>query len=517
MQACRHYYLWLTIALLLAVILPRLAAIGDFISMDEGYHAFMASYIHASYAQGQGFPAEMSGYKLYPYLLHWVWVLPGNPVIWLRLADLLVATAMGYVFIKMLAEESGNRWIGLLLGFSFLIGLNYAGAIHNGFKNSFFPAFLCLCCAVNLARRAPPSSGRWIWAGALTGLAVLFRETFVLFPVIGAFALLFSKNYKALWRYIAGGLCAALAITLISMLMRSQMWNLFDFYFSYGKIYGPEAGKRMLKFLQNGGRALVIYSPLLIMAGIGAAGLVGSHRSFSIGRLGFWLACSCAPLVEPYLKIGFLYHFSACLPPLGGLCAFCYACLPQNRGRRPRIYQWAACLCALAMFPYTLPQYAKMPTTLLTLRAFPEKHWPASLADKSTTLEAAKSIQELLKPGATVSSSGFAYFIFPASGTLPPALSLGDLSRTFIYANENGDKFVQALNANEPDMALLAKTREDHSATFYPELKDIFEKHPDYIFYKSIEPNQDKNYGWLGYDIYIKHSSKNLQAPAHLR
>lgn len=489
--------------ILCAVFLPRAAALGDFIYMDEGYHAFMASYINKSILAGEGFPAEMSGYKLYPMLTFWLWNLPGNTFIWIRIVDLLFAVLMGFVFCKMLVEESGDKYIGLLLGFSFLAGLNYAGAINSGFKNSFFPAFFCLCLAINLARGASDTSPRWLYAGALTALGILFRETFALFPVIGVLALLLNKNYKALARFIAGGITAALIVTLFLALLRGQLWKIFEFYFIYGKIYGPEAGKRITKFIQNGGKALYLYAPLLALASIALIPALRKQRKIFANRAMFWVACALAPIIEPYLKIGFLYHFSACLPAMAGLCAYGFSRIGLH-GKFYHGYAILTILCAFIMFPYTFAHYRKLPVTLQTLTAYPANAWPESMLSQSTTLEAAKKIRDTLPPGGSVASSGFAYFVFPASKTFPPAIEVGDLSRCYIYANEDEKEFNKKIKTYQPDLVLLAKTGAEHSETFHSELKRIFDHNPDYKLIDAIEPDTSLNYGWLGYDIYKK-------------
>lgn len=490
---------WISLAVFFAVILPRGVSLGDFPWLDDGYHAFIAQTINDSYACGNGFPGEISGFKLFEVLFFWVWRLPGNALFWLRLADLLAAAIAGWLFCLILIRESKSRTFGLLLAFAGLCGLNLPGAIQSGFKHSFFPAFACFFAALELAARARPKL--WLWAGALTALGVLFRETFFPFALLGCVSLLFAKNFAALWRFAAGGAGGAIAIAALSALVRGQYAALLDFYFKYGRIYEPEAGRRWLKFTENGSRALALYSPLLAIFACCLFALAQRGFQGQRGRLCFWLACALLPLAEPLLKIGFLYHFSVCIPGICGFCACAFALIPSGSpALRRASLALSACAC-LIMAGLLVPHFEKTATTAAVLRRFPAQGWPPELAERSTTLAAARAMRELA-PGGTASSTGFAYFVFPASGMLPPEPGLGDLSRAWIHSGYDPVKFRARLDKNPPDLVLIAHTDNDHSAIFESEIKSIFDSHPDYRPAGVIKADPGKNYGWLGYSIY---------------
>lgn len=491
----------------LAVILPRLCGIGYFIYMDEGYHAFIARYAFESIAAGHGFPPDMSGFKLFPLLCSWLWALPGNGVIWLRFADMLAAACAGWAFCRLLAAEAKNAAIGLWLAFAFMLGLNVEGAIQSGFKNSFAPAFLCLFCALNAIRGARPDSSRWYAAGALTAAAVLFRETFAPFALLACASLAFARCHRQMWRYMAGGIMGAICIFGICALWRGQGLDMLAWYFSYGKIYEPEADLRLIKFFANGGKALTVYWPLLLLALFAAYCLWRAPGRQINNRALFWLAAAALPLLEPFAKIGFLYHFSVCLPGLAGFCAWAYARLPSEAIITRKRERLAAVLAACLMLAAWLPHFGKLPVTLQTLQNFPRAGWPAALTDQSTTLQAAAALRKLAPAGATVSSSGFAYFIYPASGMRPPAIGLEDLSRSWIYAGQNEEKFLKALAQNPPDIVLIGLPAGEHISVFWRQLRYIFERHPDYEYAGLIEPDAQKNYGWLGYLIYKRKDS----------
>jgi len=45
------------------------------------------------------------------------------------------------------------------------------------------------------------------------------------------------------------------------------------------------------------------------------------NKKISLRRPLFWLSLALVALVEPYIKMGFPYHFAACIPGLAGLSA----------------------------------------------------------------------------------------------------------------------------------------------------------------------------------------------------
>lgn len=495
-------YFWPCLVITVTTVIPRLAALGDFPYLDDGYHAFMAQYIQHSFASGRGFPQDFTGYKIFETLFFWVWGLPGNAFVWLRAADLLVAVAAGWFLCVLLVRESGNYQIGVWLAAAALAGMNYPGVIQSGFKFSFFPAFACFFLALNMVRDAAPESRAWFYAGVLAALGVIFRETFFYFPLLGCAALFCSRNFRALWRLVLGGIAGAVLITAILALFRQQLYGIFEFYFVYGKIYGPEESRRWLKFLENGGRAIVFFLPLVALFLLALA--TGLKRRKFGGRAIFWLAAAFLPILEPLSKIGFLYHFSACLPGLAGFCARVYSTFaPENR----QIYKIAVFISALAAFlmlPPLFDHLKKAPITWEVVKNFPDQGWPESLENKSTTLEAAAAIKKLLPKNGKVSSSGFAYFLFPASGALPPEIPLGDLSRAYIYSGEDPQTFKRKLSANPPDVVFVAHAAAEHVEIFEKELKNILDSLPQYERAGEIATDGDSNYGWLGYSIYRK-------------
>lgn len=499
-----HPAWWTALVICLTVVLPRFAALGGFPNMDEGFYAFIARYIYNGYATTGMFPADLGGYQLYPFLLAWIPALPGNELFWFRLADLFFATLAGWFFCRMLVEESGSLKFGLLLASAFLLGMNVPDAIESGFKHSFFPAFTCLFLAVNLARKAGGSSNGWFWVGGLVALGVLLRETFAPFAILGCVALLWTRAFGALWRYVLGGIGAALAITAVCALCRGQFAEIFAAYVQAASVYEPEAARVWPNFMEYGFLALKTFLPLLVLMA-GAAWLLARQKAkCSWGRPLFWLSAVCMPLFEPFFKLGFLYHFTVCLPGIAGFCACAYGRIAPDamKTRRNACIVVVICLCMLA--PCIKGHFKNVRLTLAVLETFPRLDWPENADQFCQTLAVARSIKEHMPENGSLAANGFTFFLFPASGESANALWQADLARAYLaYGRDNvlmSDAFVR----QPPDLVVLAEAVKPHAATFARELRAIISNNPSYEFVERIEPSLNKNYGWLGYSLYRK-------------
>lgn len=196
---------WISFVILISTVYPRIVALGNFPHMDEGVYAYWGMLIHQSLAQDQGLP-DAGGFSLYPLLCSWVFSLPGMPLLWLRLADMLAAVWAGWLFCRLMVKESGSRVVGLLLSLAFLCAMNRLNVIDAGFKNAIFAAYIPLFLALRLCQKPlRASSPHWYAVGALTALAVLLREPFAAFALLGLFSIWFGWGFDAAWRYAVGG------------------------------------------------------------------------------------------------------------------------------------------------------------------------------------------------------------------------------------------------------------------------------------------------------------------------
>ncbi len=142
---------------LLAVALPRLMVVGGLPTTDEGFQAYYAQIMHASLAGGHGLP-DTGPLMFYSLLVNWVFAFGANPMIALRLVDMLVAVAAGYALYRVIEVESRSRLGALLIALLFLFTMNHPTFTQHGFKNSIHAAYLPLFAALWLGLTAPANA-----------------------------------------------------------------------------------------------------------------------------------------------------------------------------------------------------------------------------------------------------------------------------------------------------------------------------------------------------------------------
>lgn len=537
---------WALLAVLISTVYPRVLLLGEFPHMDEGFYAYWAAFFYQSLSQGQGLP-DFGGFMLYPLLLSWLCALPGNTLVWLRLADMLVAAWAGWLFCRLLVRESRSVEGGIFLALAFLSTMNIQSFIDLGFKNSFFAAYIPLLMAVELVRGQDAHSPHWFAAGALTALGVLLREPFVIFAVAGAAAAWAGRGPQALWRYVAGGcFCGVLALALFGFL-RGDVTELIQSYMQAGAVYEAEAGHTWRNFVSNGMKSVEKCRPLLLLTGSAIIVIWCQTTRGTRGRAWFWLLVALLPLLEPLCKIGFMYHFAVVLPGCAGLCALAWskipplsslleclcklgpvrrfaAVLPECKGLRdiackvPPVFSRlrgmaapAFLLTVLTMF-LVLPERGTAAMTLDMLRSFPSTGWPEKYVSKSNTLLAGKAIRAVLPPGGSLSISGFMFFLYPVTGALPPSPAMSDLSRTLIFSGYDTSRFEYMLYKMPPDVLVIAETYDDHIAIFTKELEESVRKSGRYIRTAEIPIDKKKNFGYIGFTVYRRVASSTGQS-----
>ncbi len=497
--------LWPFFVVLISTICPRMITLGFFPYMDEGFYAYWSQFMQHSLAQGQGVP-DAGGFCLYSLLLSPVCALPGNVLIWLRLSDMLIAVWAGWLLCRLLERESRSAVGGMLLGLAFLCAMNAPPVIQAGYKNSIFAAYVPLFLALNLGWKNGRVTTCWYVAGGLTALAVLLREPFVVFAVVGTVAVWLGHGPRAVWRYVAGGLLTGLFILALFVLLRGGIATLLQSYLNAEAVYGPEVARTWNKFVSNGIMSVRAFWPLLLLT-TAAFWLLfrphGKHGNDFRGQVWFWLALILAPLLEPLLKIGFVYHFAVSLPGCAGLCALAWK---REIRRFPGFRKGGIILTCLACLVLItgMPGPAAARMTLETLRAFPAPGWPARFMVQSNTLLAGAVIQKIMPSGGMLSVSGFMHFLYPVTGFLPPDPALSDLSRSLIMVGYDQARLAALLRENPPDVVVVGMTHEEHSAIFTDALIKVIELSGRYTRQSVIPVDKDKNYGWIGCIIYRK-------------
>lgn len=514
------------LAIFASCVWPRLALLGAGAEMDEGSYAFISTLWRNAFMQGDE-PPGLYGFSLYPLLLSPLTTLPGMPMLWFRLADLGAALAAGWMVWLVLRRESGSNLAASLLAFIFLAGLNCQEVIDSGFKNSFGPAFFLLFLAVFLSYK----NAGWPGIGAITALAACLREPFAIYAAAGFCAVLAGWGWKAALRFAAGGIiCAGIIAAFLAFIHPDGLAPYLQGYARRGLLYADEQARIWPHFLKYGRRSLLFFGNCLLLAISAAAALwhLRENSPHMEKRAAFWGVCALLPLLEPAAKVGFLYHFSACLPGCALLCALSWRKL---KAARPALFQSgnprkiglicmaAACLWSLAL----LPGWKQTWLTIEVLKTWPDGNWPPDYAASSMPLRTVEEIRRDVRPDATLATSGFSFFLYYLSGLMPPrtgffdpddAYKLSDLSRSFVMLGKDVDRLAQALRANPPDIVAVGAAAGEHEPDYHVEIEKALGKTGLYQLAASLKPYPALDYGWMGYDIYkLKKSRKSAPAP----
>ena len=490
-----------------AVAIPRLMVIGGLPATDEGVFAYFAQIAHASLTAGRGLP-DTGPLMVYPLLLNWVFAFDANPLIALRLIDMLVAVAAGYAFYRVIEIESRSRLGGILISLLFLFTMNQPVFIQYGFKNSMFAAYVPLFAALWLGLTAPvqESARRWIAIGVLLSVAALLRETFLPLIAVGILAVLIHRGFRPLVQLILGAVGAGMLITGLILAARGGITSLLESYQDAAKIYAAMADKRIDLFFSSGAQFVQEATIALIVAGSGfivtLVRNLGKSSATSLPKLGFWLAATLVPLVEPASKIGFPYHFSVCLPGMAGLAALGWRNILNGGGQTLR-FRLAGGAMGIAVLSMLIPRTAGLrdnwPQAREVLASFQTGHWPETFTAKSNYLLAAEVIRQVAPSGGTVAVSGYMYALYPLTGLLPPKPELANLTNTIINLDLSERSLREALLRCPPDVVMTT------SRTDWPGSSEILAAVRETGIYEEvaeIPTSNDRAYGSFGGLIY---------------
>lgn len=487
---------------LLVIAGPRLILAGGLPTTDEGFYAYYAQIMHASLVQGTGLP-DTGPLMLYPLLVNWIFAFSTNPVVALRLIDLLVAVVAGYALFRVIEIESRSRLGAILIAALFLFTMNQTIFIQYGFKNSIHAAYLPLFAALWLGLNAPAmtTARRWLGIGALLSMAVLLRETFLPLMVLGALAVLISRGLRPFNQLVAGAFGTGVLVIGVILAARGGITAVFEGYQDAGIVYAAVANKRLELFFNSGGQAMHESAIALIVAGLGLAitlvRSLGKSPVTSLPRFAFWLTAALIPLIEPASKISFPYHFGVCLPSLAGLAALGWRNACEGRSAlRLRLAAGAVGIILVAMIiPRLTPLGANWPQTRKVLANFQAGQWPENLTEKSNYLLAAQAIRRVTPPDGTVAISGFMFALYPLTGHLPPRPELANLSATLIKLKLSGPRLHEVLLQCPPSVVMTT------SRTDWPGSSEILAAVRETGIYEEIAEipmTNDRAYGNFG-------------------
>jgi hypothetical protein len=459
--------------LLAGTALPRLVLSGDLPKVDEGQYVFAAQWIHHSLANGQGIP-DSGGLSLYPMLVSWVFYFDYNPIVALRLVDLCVAVLVSFFFYAILKKESDNQVGAVLITLIFTYTSNQFIFIDCGFKNSIIAAFVPLFLAIRIGQQIVQKeqsevNNAWWIVGALTALAVIFRETFVYFAVLGLITVFVARGWKAALRFFLGGTVTGVLVIGGILLARGGITETITAYRDAGIVFGSVSKEQiMAQFFYSGlytiKESLVALS-LSVLSGFILILIVVIRRSKRVAlNFFFWLSFIGVALIEPATKIGFTYHFSVTFLGFAGICALALREVAHewpnfswaNKERRDAIALLGVML-SIIWFSSGFSALARNYwwITLETLIAAPDGGWPEMFEGKSYLL-AAEIITKVIPKNGTLSVNRNMHVLHPLTGRLPPSNQLVNLSSLVFRSDFSVSRVKEVLMNCAPDVITIS-------------------------------------------------------------
>ena len=478
--------------LFLGVFLPRLCSLGLFPFMDEGFYAYQAMTIADSLASSHSLP-DYGPCNLYALLLAPVTALPMNPLVAMRLCDLAFALIAGLILFRIISRLTSDAKAAALSTLLLLLCLNAFDCIQAGAKNSFFAAFIPLFAAYLLWLKEGERA--IVWAGVLVAIAVLLRETFAIYALLSCCAVFFALGVRAALLFCAGGLGSGAVLLALLVFLRGGYTELVLSYVKAGAIFAAESGHILSNFLYQSWRFLLDFWPAVLLL---VCALILLRRR-PTKRCFFFASLLLAPIPEIVGKISYLYHFSLFFLGFAGLIPLGYERLIEISPQYKKKAQYALIAACVVTFVQTVA-LSSFPESVRVL-ASPRCSFPESMRTQSNTLLAADAIRA--SRAETLCISGFMHFLYPATGLLPPAYGMDDISRLYLLLGKNTDALESALRANPPEIIAVGKTEEtDHVAMFSAEIEAAIKATGLYQFYADIPPDPGKNYGWIGCSLY---------------
>jgi hypothetical protein len=441
----------------IATLYPRMALLGGLPFTDEGFYGATAQFIHASIAAGAGLP-DHGLLDVYPTLLSWIFSLDGNPLLLLRLADMLVAIVAGWLLLGIAQRECNDPIAGAVIAAAFCFAMNQQAFVQYGFRNSIFAAYVPLLLALRIGLyRSDGDHRKWWLCGALAAFAVLLRETFVHFAALGFVAILAARGLGPALRYAAGGLLAGLATLVLFALARGGFAGLLEAYFQASDTYAAVADTRLQRLQVALATAAIEGAVALPFAVAGAAAVIALREGArDTQRAWFWVCVALVPLLEPLLKIGYGYHVAVSAIGLCGLASIGWRRLSSQPHR---IANTVAAVVLVVAVPLALVQVFKLnfglAERMVNLQAIGTRAFPPQAIPQSHYLLLAETIKKAVPGARTLAVSGGALVLFPLTGLAPSSYRLYDLSDAALRIRHDTAALRRAINACPPDVLVV--------------------------------------------------------------
>ena len=510
-----QFFFALTVAILTTGFL-RLQFFSGLPNSDDGFYTFISQLYYTSRSNNVGLDGNsLSMLQLYPFLTSWVFNLEVNQFIMLRLIDGIFAVITSVILFKVILKESGSTLFTLILMTTLLILMNHIGVIAYGFKNSiwiaYLPLFIALLAWQNTTRN---DNFSFYLIGGLVSFGVLLREPFLIFFILAGISILIGYGWRALIKYLIGS--ALIGFSVLAFVLMFRGWDLSNLINSYAERAGWVANWDHLQknnFNYFGLLAIRNNWFILVTASLSLIYLIKLYctdrKVINLRRLSFWLAVVTVPLLEPMLKLPFLYHFANCLPGLAGLTAMGWKILSDRESKRiKKLVVIVISLMSLIMIFPTINQTILKSSHIWSL---PEAIiWAKSVnafrikqtIERSQYLIISAKIYELSREDSTLSVSGYMSGLYPLTGLLPPTKNLVDLGALSDILSNDEDKLIQIIKKYRPTIILTTHLSSQYVSPGNKALPGVIEKTNLYNKVGMIPLNLEINYGWKAGSIY---------------
>jgi hypothetical protein len=501
----------LSITVIVGCVIPRFLLLGQLPSTDEGSYAYYAKAIYSSLTQWNKLP-DSSIINLYPTLLSWIYQFSGNHLLILRLADLVIAVISSYIFCKFIITESGNRIFGLAISLIFLLSMNQPLFIQNGFKNSIYAAYIPLLLAITLEQKNyfNKISINWYLVGSLVILSVLLREAFIVFFIIGIFAIFKCYGGKATIKFIKGGiLMFTTFIAFETLFLKRSIFGIYQSYLDMANIFGAYKFNRINWFINNFEIAISNSLICVVLSLLGILSLILFFLKSTkldrivMGRSLFWLSVIVVPLYEPLFKIGFPYHYSVCLLGMSGLSALGLRVANKSNNitlSKLVLVSFIPISLIISINNKLLPMSHNWQDSINLIKFIKENEWPEKYTKNSNYLLAASIIKKYTSKGDKISISGFMYALYPLTDLLPPNHNLSNLTTSFILLGYDEEKLASLILKCPPNL-IMTTTRTDWPGS--TGISAAVQRTKLYSLKETIPNSGGISYGNFGGDIYL--------------
>lgn len=171
-----------------------------------------------------------------------------------------------------------------------------------------------------------------------------------------------------------------------------DLGELYRAYVERGLVYSNQAGSIVRLILYKGLDFFNLFWALLIWGIFTVTSAFAWKKRKWQGI--FWLSAAIVPLIEPVLKIGFVYHFAVCLIGLGCFCATFWPLRWQSAGKLGKTCGIALIGLAFLQAIWNMPNPPMSWASARIFDHFPQLDWPKEAWQRLPALQAAAEVKK---------------------------------------------------------------------------------------------------------------------------